>query len=1046
VEIIGGAIVTHSAATTTTEYGLDWTIADGLWIDSTSAIDVTGKGYLSGMTMGNTAQGGAGGSAGGSYGGYGYTADGRYPANAPYGDYRNPNELGSGGGGSYGGGGAGGGLVRITAANATIDGAIRANGADGGWRNGIQGTGGSGGGICLTVGTLSGTGSVSANGGQSSGESAGGGGRVAAFYDTQNSFNLGNIAARGGTGVNSQHGAAGTVYLKPTGGEGLLRIDSQGQTARAWTPLGMATDTAFTVDQLVVSGSGVVVAPQHQMPIDAHSITIQNGALLTTLATNSSQEYSLLMTVAGTLSLDATSVIDVSGKGYGQGTTLGNTTVGGAGWQTGGSYGGSGNGREQTNATYGDFRNPNELGSGGGAPGSGDGAGGAGGGLVRITAATATIDGAIWANGADGSRWNGRGPGGSGGGIRLDVGTLSGTGSMSANGGNSDNEGAGGGGRVAVYYATMTLPEANVTADGGTTAGTSAQAGTVYSSRDTQFLWTEPGDGLYHGTQWLAWAGLGVDASTTVDLVAVGSGTSLDIGNRLSPVGSCLWDTTQVPDGRYDLEAIFRAADGTQIGQATRQVLVNNSVAWHGGLILADQTWSAGTVHVVSRDLFVRSGVTLSIEPGAIVKFAHGIGLTIENGGTVNAPATADQPIFLTSFLDDATGGDTNLDGSQTRPEPGDWNGTLAVGSGALNVNQYVDLRYATAHHRGALTTSATWEGTWTHLVDGTLDIANGATLTIQPGAVIKFTSTGGGITVDSGGTLVASGSVAQPIVFTSIRDDSVGGDTNRDGNTTTPAAGEWLHIYLHGGQATLDHAVLSYGGGPTTGSQGTIIMDNAASLTLTNSVVRESMFDGLDADGGGVATVSNSLFTGCDRAINALGASTQIHVVNSTLDDNGVGLLWHGGQMDVANSLVTNSSAVGVALATGYPAPVLHDTDVWVTPGGTAVNYSGTPDQTGQDGNISADPKYKDAARGDYRLSFLSPAIDAADGTVAPATDFMGAPRYNDPRTQPKTGTPDANGIYPDLGAYEFVETAVSNLDMTVTSVVGRATAMAGD
>ena len=36
-----------------------------------------------------------------------------------------------------------------------------------------------------------------------------------------------------------------------------------------------------------------------------------------------------------------------------------------------------------------------------------------------------------------------------------------------------------------------------------------------------------------------------------------------------------------------------------------------------------------------------------------------------------------------------------------------------------------------------------------------------------------------------------------------------------------------------------------------------------------------------------------------------------------------------------------------------------------------------------------------------------------------------MGAPRYNDPRTPVKTGVPDANGVYADMGAFEFVETA---------------------
>ena len=102
--------------------------------------------------------------------------------------------------------------------------------------------------------------------------------------------------------------------------------------------------------------------------------------------------------------------------------------------------------------------------------------------------------------------------------------------------------------------------------------------------------------------------------------------------------------------------------------------------------------------------------------------------------------------------------------------------------------------------------------------------------------------------------------------------------------------------------------------------------------------------------------------------------------------------------------------------------------------------------DPTGSGGDISADPEYVNAAQGNYRLNYLSPAIDAGNGAVAPATDMMGDPRYNDPRTKTKTGVPNADGNYPDMGAYEFVETAASDLDMTVTSVTGPSTAMAGE
>ncbi len=78
------------------------------------------------------------------------------------------------------------------------------------------------------------------------------------------------------------------------------------------------------------------------------------------------------------------------------------------------------------------------------------------------------------------------------------------------------------------------------------------------------------------------------------------------------------------------------------------------------------------------------------------------------------------------------------------------------------------------------------------------------------------------------------------------------------------------------------------------------------------------------------------------------------------------------------------------------------------------------------------------------FRLDYLSPAIDAADGPAAPVTDRMGAPRYDDPRT-PNTGLPTTGGAYADMGAYEFVETASSNINLVVTEVVGPSQARAG-
>jgi hypothetical protein len=213
--------LSHPAATLTAEYRLEIT-ADTLTIDSTSAIDVSGKGYLGGYsggnssaygrTLGNTTTGGSYRLSGGSYGGLGYK-NGTDQVNSIYGDFANPNESGSGGGGysSWGSvypGGNGGGLVRIIAGSITLDGNIYANGGVSQYYSG-----GSGGGIYIGTDILTGSGAIRARGGSGSG--AGGGGRIAVYYSDISGYNTANITAYGGDGT-SGDGGAGTVYLKST--------------------------------------------------------------------------------------------------------------------------------------------------------------------------------------------------------------------------------------------------------------------------------------------------------------------------------------------------------------------------------------------------------------------------------------------------------------------------------------------------------------------------------------------------------------------------------------------------------------------------------------------------------------------------------------------------------------------------------------------------------------------------------------------------------------------------------------------------------------
>ena len=58
-----------------------------------------------------------------------------------------------------------------------------------------------------------------------------------------------------------------------------------------------------------------------------------------------------------------------------------------------------------------------------------------------------------------------------------------------------------------------------------------------------------------------------------------------------------------------------------------------------------------------------------------------------------------------------------------------------------------------------------------------------------------------------------ASGTVAAPIVLTSLQDDSIGGDTNDDGTASFGAAGQWEALYIDSSGSVLSHVEIRYAG-----------------------------------------------------------------------------------------------------------------------------------------------------------------------------------------------------------------------------------------
>lgn len=106
---------------------------------------------------------------------------------------------------------------------------------------------------------------------------------------------------------------------------------------------------------------------------------------------------------------------------------------------------------------------------------------------------------------------------------------------------------------------------------------------------------------------------------------------------------------------------------------------------------------------------------------------------------------------------------------------------------------------------------ATTWERSNVYIIR--TDISVGSPLTIEAGTVIKF-DLGASMSVDASGLIIARGTEADPIFFTSYRDDEHGGDTNGDGNTTLPATSDWNGVYTSGTiGAIFNYCHFLYGG-----------------------------------------------------------------------------------------------------------------------------------------------------------------------------------------------------------------------------------------
>jgi hypothetical protein len=142
------------------------------------------------------------------------------------------------------------------------------------------------------------------------------------------------------------------------------------------------------------------------------------------------------------------------------------------------------------------------------------------------------------------------------------------------------------------------------------------------------------------------------------------------------------------------------------------------------------------------------------------------------------------------------------------------------------------------------------------YVVDPTVTVNSGATLTLPPGQVVKFRGASSQLLVN--GTLQSQGTVQNPVFLTSFKDD-VGGSTSNDGNATVAAANDWAGVQVTaGGTLNLAYTTLQYAG--AGGQAG--INNNGGLVTVANSTLRANGTYGL-YQAAGSTSIHNSNIVG---------------------------------------------------------------------------------------------------------------------------------------------------------------------------------------
>ncbi|MFC1792803.1 lamin tail domain-containing protein [Planctomycetota bacterium] len=385
------------------------------------------------------------------------------------------------------------------------------------------------------------------------------------------------------------------------------------------------------------------------------------------------------------------------------------------------------------------------------------------------------------------------------------------------------------------------------------------------------------------------------------------------------------------------------------------------------GDLAGSQTWS-GIYHITGDDFTISSGSVLTLNPGTLV-LIDGVssgsnGTDIDVAGSIQSLGTADSPVTITAFT------------------PGRNWGELHHDNAAPSTFLYTNITQAGHSPRVGHSNSGP-----TIRASGSTFVFEHCSLTDNAGKIGHVTS---GSDMSFKSCLFARSVMGPEISGTALLFEN---SWITDMHANDDADGIYIHGQQSGQKCTLTHGVaanMDDDGIDTLGSE----------VTIQDFIVRDCKDKGISIYGGEVdinyclivennkAPEDPTIATIATKTVN--GATAIVNIDHTTIvsskaaGHHDVGIQSHNKYGVTSGTIIYNvtNSIIDATDPVDIQSPYL-ESDIY-------INYSDIFGETWPGtGNLNAGPMFVDQANHDYRLSEMSPCINAGDPNADPDPDL---------------------------------------------------------